>query len=224
MCAVWSSTMSRAPNTAPTASQRRLASTASRSTTPSASSTAGCGRTRRWRRWRRSLVGRASAIAARARTISAGSSPRVRAWATCGSASSTSATRCSRSVPPGRAAVIVSHLWVTRALIGDVTGERDPLAIDIPTASVSVVDYPADGGARDGGLDRLQARALEGGRGAPRRREAGGGDVIRDFCLSKPRARPTRSFKIAGRSVHRGVVRPGSKRRRRRSRRQNWSS
>ena len=51
------------------------------------------------------------------------------------------------SVPPGRAAVIVSHLWVTRALIGDVTGERDPLAIDIPTASVSVVDYPADGGA-----------------------------------------------------------------------------
>ena len=39
------------------------------------------------------------------------------------------------------------HLWVTRALIGDVTGERDPLAIDIPTAFVSVVDYPADGGA-----------------------------------------------------------------------------
>ena len=36
---------------------------------------------------------------------------------------------------------------MTRALIGDVTGERDPLAIDIPTASVSVVDYPADGGA-----------------------------------------------------------------------------
>ena len=48
---------------------------------------------------------------------------------------------------PARREAAHGHLWVTRALIGDVTGERDPLAIDIPTASVSVVDYPADGGA-----------------------------------------------------------------------------
>uniref|UniRef100_A0A7S0KZ69 Phosphoglycerate mutase (2,3-diphosphoglycerate-dependent) n=1 Tax=Coccolithus braarudii TaxID=221442 RepID=A0A7S0KZ69_9EUKA len=44
---------------------------------------------------------------------------------------------------PGSAAVLVSHLWVTRSLLGEALGEEDPLAVDVPTASVSVVDYPA---------------------------------------------------------------------------------
>ena len=38
-------------------------------------------------------------------------------------------------------------------------GRRDPLAIDIPTASVSVVDYPADGGAP--AVDELAALSKE---------------------------------------------------------------
>jgi len=46
------------------------------------------------------------------------------------------------SIPAGRAVVIVSHMWVTRAMVGEAQGEANPLNVDIPTASVSVVDYP----------------------------------------------------------------------------------
>jgi len=45
----------------------------------------------------------------------------------------------------GDTAVIVSHLWVTRAMLCDALGIDDPLAVDVPTASVSVVDYPPEG-------------------------------------------------------------------------------
>jgi len=38
-------------------------------------------------------------------------------------------------------AVIVSHLWVTRCLLADALGESDVLRVDVPTASVSVIDY-----------------------------------------------------------------------------------
>ena len=49
-----------------------------------------------------------------------------------------------QKVPPGGAGVIVSHLWVTRAMVGEALGEPNPLNVDIPTASISIVDYPAD--------------------------------------------------------------------------------
>lgn len=46
------------------------------------------------------------------------------------------------TLPAGGTAVIVSHMWVTRAMVGEALGEADPTNVDIPTASVSVVDYP----------------------------------------------------------------------------------
>lgn len=42
---------------------------------------------------------------------------------------------------PGAAAVIVSHMWVTRAMVADALGEDNVLNVDIPTASISVLDY-----------------------------------------------------------------------------------
>jgi len=47
-----------------------------------------------------------------------------------------------RALPPGGAGVIVSHMWVTRAMVGEALGEPNPMRVDIPTASISVVDYP----------------------------------------------------------------------------------
>ena len=52
-------------------------------------------------------------------------------------------------VPAGGAGVIVSHMWVTRAMVGEALGEADPMKVDIPTASISVVDYP-DGFSAEG--------------------------------------------------------------------------
>ena len=50
------------------------------------------------------------------------------------------------TIEPGKAAVLISHMWVTRALLGEALGEDDPLAVDVPTASVSCVEYPINGG------------------------------------------------------------------------------
>jgi len=47
-----------------------------------------------------------------------------------------------RALPLGGAGVIVSHMWVTRAMVGEALGEPNPLKVDIPTASISVCDYP----------------------------------------------------------------------------------
>ena len=49
---------------------------------------------------------------------------------------------CLSSLPLGSAGVIVSHMWVTRAMAGEALGEDDPMKVDIPTASISVIDYP----------------------------------------------------------------------------------
>ena len=49
---------------------------------------------------------------------------------------------CLATVPLGSAGVIVSHMWVTRAMAGEALQEADPMKVDIPTASVSVIDYP----------------------------------------------------------------------------------
>lgn len=49
-----------------------------------------------------------------------------------------------KKVRPGGAAVIVSHMWVTRAMVADALGEDDIQKVDIPTASISVIDYPPD--------------------------------------------------------------------------------
>ena len=45
-------------------------------------------------------------------------------------------------MPLGGAGVIVSHMWVTRAMVGEALGEDDPTKVEVPTASVSIVDYP----------------------------------------------------------------------------------
>jgi broad specificity phosphatase PhoE len=34
---------------------------------------------------------------------------------------------------------------VTRAIVGEALGESNPMNIDIPTASISIIDYPAKG-------------------------------------------------------------------------------
>ena len=47
-----------------------------------------------------------------------------------------------KALPLGGTGVIVSHLWVTRSMVGESMGEPNPLKVDIPTASISVVDYP----------------------------------------------------------------------------------
>lgn len=47
-----------------------------------------------------------------------------------------------REVPLGATGVIVSHMWVTRAMVGEAIGEENPMKIDIPTGSISVIDYP----------------------------------------------------------------------------------
>lgn len=44
-------------------------------------------------------------------------------------------------VREGSAAVVVSHMWVTRVMVADAIGEPDVLSVDIPTASISVIDY-----------------------------------------------------------------------------------
>jgi len=46
-----------------------------------------------------------------------------------------------RGTRPGSASVIVSHMWVTRILLADALGVSNVLEIDVPTASVSIVDY-----------------------------------------------------------------------------------
>ena len=46
-------------------------------------------------------------------------------------------------MPLGGAGVIVSHMWVTRAMVGEALGEANPMNVEIPTASVSVIDYPS---------------------------------------------------------------------------------
>jgi len=49
---------------------------------------------------------------------------------------------CLSALAPGSAGVIVSHMWVTRAMAGEALGESNPMNVDIPTASVSIIDYP----------------------------------------------------------------------------------
>jgi len=46
------------------------------------------------------------------------------------------------AIPAGGAGVIVSHMWVTRAIVGEALDEPNPMKVDIPTASISIVDYP----------------------------------------------------------------------------------
>jgi len=45
-------------------------------------------------------------------------------------------------LPAGGVGVIVSHMWVTRAIVGEALEEPNPMKVDIPTASISVIDYP----------------------------------------------------------------------------------
>jgi len=64
-----------------------------------------------------------------------------------------------RALPLGSTGIIVSHLWVTRAMVGEALGEENPLNVEIPTASVSTIDYP----------DGFTAEAFaEGGCGKPK--------------------------------------------------------
>ena len=42
---------------------------------------------------------------------------------------------------PGCASVIVSHMWVTRLILAEALGISNVLELDVPTASVSVIDY-----------------------------------------------------------------------------------
>ena len=60
-------------------------------------------------------------------------------------------------LPLGGAAVVVSHLWVTRALVGEALCIEDPRELDIPTASVSVVDYPAEWSSAEWAAGRGEA-------------------------------------------------------------------
>uniref|UniRef100_A0A7S3F0X5 Phosphoglycerate mutase (2,3-diphosphoglycerate-dependent) n=1 Tax=Haptolina ericina TaxID=156174 RepID=A0A7S3F0X5_9EUKA len=46
-----------------------------------------------------------------------------------------------KRLQPDMSAVIVSHLWVTRCLLADALGEPDVLNVDVPTASISIIDY-----------------------------------------------------------------------------------
>ena len=48
-----------------------------------------------------------------------------------------------RLLNPGESGCVVSHLWVTRSVVSDATGKGagEMHEIEIPTASVSVVDY-----------------------------------------------------------------------------------
>ncbi len=63
------------------------------------------------------------------------------------------------TLPAGRAGVIVSHLWVTRSMLGEALGIDNPLEVDVPTASVSVVDYP-EGFSAKGLADGTCARPV----------------------------------------------------------------
>ena len=45
-----------------------------------------------------------------------------------------------KKLQPGTAAVVVSHMWVTRTILADALGESNVLNVDVPTASISVVD------------------------------------------------------------------------------------
>lgn len=47
-----------------------------------------------------------------------------------------------RALPLGSTGVIVSHMWVTRAMAGEAINEPNPMKVDIPTASISILDYP----------------------------------------------------------------------------------
>ena len=49
-----------------------------------------------------------------------------------------------KKVRDGGAAVVVSHMWVTRVMVADALGEPSVLNVDIPTASISVIDYGPD--------------------------------------------------------------------------------
>ena len=55
------------------------------------------------------------------------------------------------ALEPGAAAVVVSHLFVTRTVVQEALrarGDATPIGdIDIPTASVSCIEYAADGPA-----------------------------------------------------------------------------
>jgi len=51
-----------------------------------------------------------------------------------------------RELPLGSAGVIVSHMWVTRAIVGEALEEPNPMKVEIPTASISIIDYPGDQG------------------------------------------------------------------------------
>ena len=55
------------------------------------------------------------------------------------------------ALEPGTAAVVVSHLFVTRTVVQEALrarGDATPIGdIDIPTASVSCIEYAADGPA-----------------------------------------------------------------------------
>ena len=46
-----------------------------------------------------------------------------------------------KKVRDGSSAVVVSHMWVTRIMVADAIGEANVMNVDIPTASVSVIDY-----------------------------------------------------------------------------------
>lgn len=45
---------------------------------------------------------------------------------------------------PGTASILCTHLWVIRQLLAEALGETADhgLKIDVPTASVSIIDYP----------------------------------------------------------------------------------
>lgn len=46
-----------------------------------------------------------------------------------------------RGTRSGSASVIVSHLWILRLIIAAALGEDDPLQVEVPEASVTVIDY-----------------------------------------------------------------------------------
>jgi broad specificity phosphatase PhoE len=65
-----------------------------------------------------------------------------------------------RGTRPGSASVVVSHMWVTRILLADALGASDVLQIDVPTASISVVDYPEGSWPSAAAHTAAQARLL----------------------------------------------------------------
>ena len=43
---------------------------------------------------------------------------------------------------PGSASVVVSHMWVTRIILAEALAMKNVLELDVPTASISIIDYP----------------------------------------------------------------------------------